>query len=74
MINSEAKPIVQIASSVADTLTYCGYADISDEMVPELADLLAAFLRQADIAVDDESAARYFQEAEAWYQTMMSGS
>jgi hypothetical protein len=62
MISSEASPIVRIASAVADTLTFCGYADVEDEMVPELADFLSAFLRQADIEVDDESAARYFQE------------
>jgi hypothetical protein len=67
MINPEASPIAQIASVVADTLTYCGYADIGDEMMPELADLLATFLRQADIAVDDEPAAAYFQEVDAFH-------
>jgi hypothetical protein len=67
-------PIMQIASVVADTLVFSGYADIGEERVPELADVLAAFLRQTDTTVDDGLAATYFQEADAYDRWVLAGS
>ena len=67
MNSLQPNPIMDIAVSVACTLSDAGYAFVEDDKLEALADTLGSFLRSAEIPVHDEPCITHYQKAALYF-------